>query len=100
MKFRFKTQQYQVDAVNSIVDVFKGQPYQDGAEYTRDLGVRKAPERNEQISIFDFDSDGNIKPANEEDAGIINREKNNFLLKRKNEYIILMSDDLIKILLN
>ena len=41
MKFRFKTQKYQVDAVNSIVDVFRGQPYLRGEEYTRDLGVIK-----------------------------------------------------------
>ena len=42
MKFRFKTQKYQVDAVNSVVDVFSGQPYQQGEEYTRDLGILKA----------------------------------------------------------
>ena len=38
MKFRFKTQQYQVDAVNAVIDVFKGQPFINYEEYTRDLG--------------------------------------------------------------
>lgn len=41
MKFKFKIQQYQTDAVNSVVDVFSGQPYVTHARYTRDLGVRK-----------------------------------------------------------
>jgi len=56
MKFRFKTQQYQVDAVNAIVDVFKGQPLIGFEEYTRDLGVSNQP-KERQISMFD--SDGN-----------------------------------------
>ena len=41
MKFRFKIQQYQTDAVNSVVSVFKGQPYSDGVSYRRDLGEVK-----------------------------------------------------------
>lgn len=50
MKFRFKIQQYQSDAVNAIADVFKGQPYQEHAKYTMDLGVR---EENIQYTLFD-----------------------------------------------
>lgn len=41
MKFRFKIQQYQTDAVDSVVSVFKGQPYSDGVSYRRDLGEVK-----------------------------------------------------------
>ena len=41
MKFRFKIQQYQTDAVDSVVRVFKGQPYSDGVSYRRDLGEVK-----------------------------------------------------------
>ena len=41
MKFNFKIQSYQTDAVNSVVDVFKGQPYGDSNTYIRDLGVVK-----------------------------------------------------------
>lgn len=38
MKFNFKIQQYQTDAVKSVVDVFKGQPYRDGISYRKDIG--------------------------------------------------------------
>ena len=38
MKFNFKIQQYQTDAVESTVDVFSGQPSRDGFQYRRDLG--------------------------------------------------------------
>ena len=51
MKFRFKIQQYQTDAVNAIADVFKGQPYQAYAKYTMDMGV--APQKqNVQMDLF------------------------------------------------
>ena len=54
MKFRFKIQPYQTDAVESVVRVFKGQPYSDGASYRRDLGEVKpvlAPV-DQQMSLF------------------------------------------------
>ena len=40
MKFRFKIQQYQTDAVEQTVNVFAGQPSKDNAQYRRDLGKR------------------------------------------------------------
>lgn len=40
MEFNFKVQQYQTDAVDSVVQVFKGQPYNNGVNYSRDLGVK------------------------------------------------------------
>lgn len=51
MKFRFKIQQYQTDAVDSVVSAFKGQPYSDGVSYRRDLGEVKPGA--EQVSLFD-----------------------------------------------
>ena len=39
MKFRFKIQQYQTDAVESVVRVFTGQPYAHENSYRRDVGV-------------------------------------------------------------
>ena len=39
MKFNFKVQQYQTDAVEAVVRVFQGQPRSSGAEYMRDLGT-------------------------------------------------------------
>ena len=38
MKFNFKIQQYQTDAVESTVDIFAGQPSREGFQYRRDLG--------------------------------------------------------------
>lgn len=38
MKFKFTIQGYQTDAVNSVVKVFSGQPFQDKVSYRRDAG--------------------------------------------------------------
>lgn len=40
MKFNFKIQQYQTDAVENTVSVFTGQPSRDNALYRRDLGKK------------------------------------------------------------
>lgn len=42
MKFKFKIQQYQTDAVKAVTDVFEGQPYRSQISYTLDKGVRQA----------------------------------------------------------
>ena len=41
MKFKFKIQQYQTDAVEATVNVFAGQPSKTSAQYRRDLGKTK-----------------------------------------------------------
>ena len=41
MKFKFKIQQYQTDAVEQTVSVFAGQPSKTNAQYRRDLGKTK-----------------------------------------------------------
>lgn len=41
MKFKFKIQQYQTDAVENTVQVFNGQPSKKESVYRRDLGKRK-----------------------------------------------------------
>lgn len=41
MKFNFKIQQYQTDAVDAVVQVFQGQGYYDRISYIRDKGKRK-----------------------------------------------------------
>ena len=66
MKFKFKIQQYQTDAVNSIADVFAGQPYQAHAKYTIDKGV---VQQNVQISMFDK---GVMAQADDDDIGFAN----------------------------
>ena len=50
MKFKFKIQQYQTDAVNAIADVFAGQPYSSQNKYTLDRGV---VQQKAQISLFE-----------------------------------------------
>ena len=52
MKFKFKIQQYQTDAVERTVEVFAGQPTMDNLTYRRDLGKQSA---NRQTSIYDAD---------------------------------------------
>lgn len=64
MKFRFKIQQYQTDAVNAVCDVFKGQPYQAHMKYTIDMGVQ---EQKEQVSFFE---DATLRRAVEEDYDV------------------------------
>ena len=39
MKFKFTIQPYQTQAVESVVNVFKGQPYVDNLTYSIDLGT-------------------------------------------------------------
>lgn len=51
MKFQFKIQPYQTEAVKSVVNVFSGQPYTERVSYVRDLGIKKEP-NNSQISLF------------------------------------------------
>ena len=48
MKFNFKIQQYQTDAVDAVVRVFNGQPHYDRVSYIRDLGKQKA---NQQLRL-------------------------------------------------
>lgn len=40
MKFNFKIQQYQTEAVESIANVFNGQGYFEKISYIRDLGKK------------------------------------------------------------
>lgn len=41
MKFKFTIQPYQTEAVESVVRVFSGQPFQDRIRYRRDTGMLK-----------------------------------------------------------
>ena len=48
MKFNFKIQQYQTEAVDAVVRVFNGQPHYDKVSYIRDLGK---PQVNQQLQL-------------------------------------------------
>jgi type III restriction enzyme len=51
MKFRFKVQGFQTDAVDAVVDCFKGQPPSNGLCYRIDPGLVKVGEEHR----FEFD---------------------------------------------
>ena len=53
MKFKFKIQGYQTEAVNNTTSIFTGQPNRDSSKYRRDLG-----KRDSGIIRFDGDDDG------------------------------------------
>lgn len=68
MKFNFKTQQYQTDAVNAVVDIFKGQPKQGKVTYIRDLGDKINLQHQIVLSVepkeiekFDLEDDTGYK---------------------------------------
>lgn len=56
MKFTFKIQQYQTDAVDAVARVFQGQPYNAGVSYLRDIG--NLPSTPQQISVAQSYEDG------------------------------------------
>ncbi len=51
MKFKFKIQQYQTDAVERTVEVFAGQPSVDSLAYRRDLGKRTATLYDDELEM-------------------------------------------------
>lgn len=53
MKFKFKIQGYQTDAVQNTTAIFTGQPNRDASKYRRDLG-----KRGKDVISFDGDDDG------------------------------------------
>lgn len=72
MKFRFKIQQYQTDAVDSVVRVFQGQPKVEGLSYRRDVGEVQPllPGMSEQTSMFPSEQASIFDPV--DDTGYLN----------------------------
>ena len=71
MKLQFKTQPYQTNAVEAVVDCFAGQPFNDGISYRIDPGLARqmrAEEdgfKNSEIQLPDHAVLGNIKSVQE-----------------------------------
>ena len=71
MKFSFKIQQYQTDAVEAVARIFQGQPHNAGVSYMRDLGTLSQipqqprlvsdPEMQQQWEISDLINDSGFK---------------------------------------
>lgn len=55
MKFKFKIQEYQTDAVKSVVDCFKGQPKCNHNFYRRDIGEGYSKLMNDSGIAYDYD---------------------------------------------
>lgn len=80
MKFNFKIQQYQTDAVDAVVNVFQGQGFHDKINYIRDIG--KTNPNNVQITMgFSDDEVDLYDPDN--------------TIGYKNEYIELSDEQLL-----
>ena len=56
MKFSFKIQPYQTDAVEAVARVFQGQPYHAGMSYRRDIGTFQG--LSVQLSLLPPEEDG------------------------------------------
>ncbi|MFR2692795.1 MAG: DEAD/DEAH box helicase family protein [Enterocloster bolteae] len=78
MKFNFKIQQYQTDAVDAVVKIFQGQGYHDKISYIRDVGKQQENQQmrlnvdmdqqysldmgeSHQLNIYDMDDDTGYK---------------------------------------
>ena len=75
MKFRFKIQQYQTNAVDSVVRVFNGQPYSSGVSYRRDIGEVKPliePGAPVQLSIIPPEQQSFFDVEPVDDTGYLN----------------------------
>lgn len=57
MKFNFKIQQYQTDAVDAVVKVFSGQGFHDQTQYIRDLGKQDLSTVHQITTLPDDDYD-------------------------------------------
>lgn len=78
MKFNFKIQQYQTDAVDAVVRVFQGQGFHDKISYIRDMGTQRTDDvffaqdmqmsfipADEQLAFGDIDGAGDTGYKNE-----------------------------------
>ena len=53
MKFNFKIQQYQTDAVEAVARVFNGQGHYDKISYIRDMGKKKSAQQQIGMAVAD-----------------------------------------------
>lgn len=62
MKFKFRIQDYQTEAVDAVVKVFEGQPFNDRVSYLRDVGKNRGWTQSslfsDDVSYFDGDGSG------------------------------------------
>lgn len=99
MKFNFKIQQYQTDAVDAVVKVFAGQEFHDRILYVRDLGkkdnqsVYQMPMADATDDSFDPDDDTGFK---NEEIGLTDAQLLQNIHKLQSENNIKLSPELVK----
>ena len=84
MKFSFKIQQYQTDAVDAVARVFQGQLYHAGVSYMRDVGTRKESGRQLSLLLSEEDRDWLELQDPDDDSGF------------KNEALLLTDEQLLR----
>ena len=91
MKFNFKIQQYQTDAVETVVKVFQGQGYHDRISYIRDVGKRQA---NQQMRLnIEMDQQYSWDTGEERQLNIYELDDDD--IGYKNEVVELTDDQLL-----
>lgn len=99
MKFNFKIQQYQTDAVDAVVKVFAGQEFHDRIRYVRDIGkkdnqsVYQMPMADATDDSFDPDDDTGFK---NEEIGLTDAQLLQNIHKLQSENNIKLSPELVK----
>lgn len=74
MKFKFKIQPYQTEAVNSVVNIFAGQPFSERISYVRDLGIVKKPYLKQETIM--------VKQETSEDEAVLGFENARLALSK------------------
>lgn len=74
MKFNFKIQQYQTDAVDSVINVFRGQPFSNSVNYRRDIGKKKSAVTYSQVSFVGGEQEQFYFTDDFDDAGFKNEK--------------------------
>lgn len=95
MKFNFKIQQYQTDAVEAVARVFSGQPHYDKVSYIRDLGK---PQTNQQIRLAMTEDEDDLLSETgykNETIGLTDEQLLDNIRTIQNENNIKVSDKLI-----
>ena len=99
MKFNFKIQQYQTDAVEAVARVFNGQGHYDKISYIRDLGKKKVGQQMGMVMADEFgealDLDDDIGYKNEQ-VELTDEQLLKNIQQLQNENNIKISTSLVK----
>ena len=76
MKFTFKIQKYQTEAVDALVKCFEGQQFADKVQYLRDKGIMPQVQKTEieQGELFENESSTTDEELEQEDNGYRNAD--------------------------